>query len=82
MPFVPGDCLAVLRNIRASYPQTWQRYGFIDAFNPVTKWYDPDAIGIDVGISMLMAENQRTGFVWDTFMRNPEAQNAMAAVLR
>jgi hypothetical protein len=26
----------------------------------------------------LMAENQRTGFVWQTFMQNPEAANAMA----
>jgi hypothetical protein len=26
---------------------------------------------------MVMAENARTGFVWDTFMRNPEAQRAM-----
>jgi hypothetical protein len=23
---------------------------------------------------MLMAENYRTGFVWNTFMKNPEAQ--------
>jgi hypothetical protein len=29
---------------------------------------------------MLMAENQRTGFVWNTFMANPEAQSALAAV--
>jgi hypothetical protein len=24
-----------------------------------------------------MAENLRTGFVWQTFMKNPEALNAM-----
>ena len=35
-------------------------------------------IGIDTGITMLMAENARTGFVWDTFMKNPEAQRGMA----
>ena len=80
LPFVPSDCLAVLRNIRTTYPQTWQRYGFIDAFNPMTNWYDPDVIGIDVGITMLMAENLRTGFVWETFMKNPEAQKGMDAV--
>jgi len=27
---------------------------------------------------MLMAENARTGFVWETFMKNPEAQLGMA----
>jgi len=26
---------------------------------------------------MLMAENHRTGFVWQTFMKNPEAKAAM-----
>jgi hypothetical protein len=27
-----------------------------------------------------MAENQRTGFVWNTFMKNPEAKSAMQKV--
>jgi hypothetical protein len=80
LPFVSSDCLAVLRSIRSQYPQVWQRYGFVDAFNPLHGWYDPDVIGIDVGITMLMAENQRSSFVWNTFMSNPEAQNAFAAV--
>jgi hypothetical protein len=77
-PFVYPDCLAVLRNIRGTYPNAWRKYGFVDAFNPLTGWYDPDVIGIDLGISMLMAENARTGFVWQTFMQNPEANAAMA----
>jgi len=80
IPFVPGDCLTVLRNIRTQYPRTWQRYGFVDAFNPLSGWYDPDVIGIDVGITMLMAENQRSKFVWNTFMTNPEAQSAFQTV--
>ena len=46
----------------------------MDAFNPLTKWYDDDVIGIDTGITMVMAENLRTGFVWNTFMKNPEAK--------
>ena len=80
LPFQPTDCIAVLRNLQAKYPLAWQRYGFIDAFNPVTGWYDSDVLGIDAGITMLMAENQRSGFVWDTFMANPEAQSAFTAV--
>lgn len=80
LPFASSDCLAVLRNIRSLYPQAWQRYGFVDAFNPLSGWYDPDVIGINVGITMLMAENHRTNFVWNTFMANPEAQSAFAAV--
>jgi len=77
LPFDYTQTIHVLRWIRGHYPQAWQRYGYVDAFNPLTGWYDADVIGIDVGISVLMAENQRTKFVWNTFMKNPEAQSAM-----
>ena len=77
VPFASSDALKVLRTIRGHYPSAWRKYGFVDAFNPLTGWADPDVVGIDTGISMLMAENARTGFVWQTFMRNPEAGTAM-----
>ena len=80
IPFVSSDCIAVLRNIRTTYPAAWQRYSFVDAFNPLKGWYDADALGIDLGIAMLMAENYRSSFVWNTFMKNPEAQAAMTMV--
>jgi len=80
LPFVFTDCIAVLRNIRSAYgAQAWQRYGFVDALNPLTGWYNPDVIGIDQGVSMLMAENQRTGLVWQIFNGAPEVQQAMSA---
>ena len=76
--FLTTACMRVLQNIRFNYGAgTWSKYGFVDAFNPLINWYDTDVIGIDVGITMLMAENARTGFVWDTFMKNPEAQRGM-----
>jgi hypothetical protein len=78
LPFLPDATMRVLRTIHDHYPKAWCRYGFLDAFNPLTDWYDSDVIGIDTGITMLMAENARTGFVWDTFMKNPEAQRGMA----
>jgi hypothetical protein len=80
IPFLSSDCIAVLRSIQSGFPKTWQRYSFVDAFNPLSGWYDTDVVGIDLGIMMLMAENQRTGFVWNTFMKNPEAGAAMTAV--
>ena len=62
-------------------------YGFRDAFNPsftfadaqikqnseVTDqgWFDHDYLGIDQGPILLMAENLRTGLVWDVLRRNP-----------
>jgi hypothetical protein len=78
LPFLPDATMRVLHTIHDHYPKAWCRYGFVDAFNPITDWYDSDVIGIDTGITMLMAENARTGFVWDTFMKNPEAQRGMA----
>ena len=81
LPFVFSDCIAVLRNIRSTFGSlAWKRYGFVDAFNPLTNWYDPEVIGIDQGISILMAENQRSGLVWKVFNTAPEVRSAMSAV--
>jgi hypothetical protein len=78
LPFMPQETLRVLKYIRQHYSDGgWSKYGFVNAFNPLTKWFDTDVIGIDTGITMLMAENLRTGFVWETFMKNPEAQGGL-----
>jgi hypothetical protein len=78
LPFLPAECLHVLRALRSKWGrQAWGRYGFVDAFHPAANWYDPDVLGIDQGISVLMAENLRSGLVWNTFMRNRESVTAM-----
>ncbi|QDV74367.1 glucoamylase family protein [Botrimarina mediterranea] len=62
-------------------------YGFRDAFNPSFRfadarpqrgvidpehgWFDSDYLGIDQGPILLMAENHRSGFVWDLMKRSP-----------
>ncbi len=79
LPFQPAACLRVLRTIRNRYANAWCRYGFVNAFNPLRNWYDSDVVGIDTGITMLMAENLRSGFVWKTFMKNPQAVRGMRA---
>lgn len=78
LPFLPAESMRVLRTIRNRFPAAWTNYGFVDAFNPLTGWYGTDVVGIDTGISMLMAENARTAFVWNTFMKSREAQRGMA----
>jgi len=78
LAFLPADCLAVLRAMRSRWgKRAWGRYGFADAFHPSADWYDSDVLGIDQGISVVMAENLRTGLVWSAFMRNPECTRAM-----
>jgi hypothetical protein len=76
--FLPWTTLRVLKNMKNRFgARVWSRYGFINAFNPLNNWYDTDVIGIDTGITMLMAENLRTSFVWDTFMKSPEAKRGL-----
>jgi hypothetical protein len=78
LPFLPEATLRVLKNMKNRYGEhCWGRYGFVNAFNPLKNWYDTDVVGIDTGITMLMAENLRTNFVWNTFMKNKEAQTAL-----
>jgi hypothetical protein len=78
LPFAPAECIAALRRMRElGGPRAWGRYGFVDAFNPHTGWASNDVIGINVGITLVMAENLRTGDVWRAFMRAPEVQRGM-----
>jgi hypothetical protein len=78
IPFLPAESVRCLRTLRGRFSnQSWTSYGFADAFNPANGWAGADVIGINAGITLLMAENARTGFVWKTFMKNEEVLNAM-----
>lgn len=78
LPFLPREALLVLHTMRRRFgSKLWKRYAFQDAFNPLKNWYNAEIVGINTGISVLMAENLRTGLVWETFMKNPEAQAGM-----
>ena len=62
------------------------RYGFVDAFNPTLRasgpplhhghivdglaWFDSDYLGIDEGPIVTMAENWRTGMIWNLMRRD------------
>jgi len=79
--FTPDICIPALRAMRTKFGnRIWGRYGFVDAFNPTTGWTDSDIIGIDQGITLLSAENSRSGSVWSWFMANPEPVHALDLV--
>jgi len=79
--FTPDISLPALRAMKEKYGERiYGRYGFADAFNPNNGWVNPDVIGIDVGITLLSAENLRSENVWRWFMRNPEIPRAMELV--
>lgn len=72
LAIVPQQALRTLLFQKTHFSdQVYGRYGFTNAFNPASGWVGPDVIGIDTGITLLMAENLLTGGVWDLFMQQP-----------
>jgi len=81
LPFLPKESLQMLRTARERYGNyIWGRYGLADAFNPATGWVARNHVAINTGITLMMAENARTGFFWETFMKNREITTAMQRV--
>jgi len=69
--FTPDISIPALQAIREKYgDRVYGRYGFIDGYNPTFKWFDGDVVGIDLGVTLLSAENLLTGNVWRWFMKN------------
>jgi len=74
----PDICIPAMHAMKEKYgDRIWGKYGFADAFNPLTGWVSSDTLGLDVGMTLLSAENLRSGSVWKWFMANPEPQRAM-----
>jgi len=78
MPYAPDLCVPAIRKLLRDYgDKAWGEYGFCSAFNLDYNWFSTDVIGIDLGMTLLMIENYRSGFVWKTFMKNPYIQEGM-----
>lgn len=76
--FTPDISLPALKEMKAKFgDKIYGKYGFTDAFNPNNGWVNPDVIGIDIGITLLSAENLRSGKVWHWFMQNKEIVEAL-----
>ncbi len=75
--FAPEICLPALRYMHANFGEySYDRYGFVDAFNPQSGWANPDVVGIDVGITLISAENLRSKSIWQWFNSSPDIQRA------
>ena len=78
--FTPEYSIAALRHYYGKYgADLWGRYGFADSFNLDRDFFAPDAYGINVGPTVLMLENYRSGLIWKLFMSRPEVQKGMKA---
>ncbi|MCU1238123.1 MAG: hypothetical protein JWP63_6090 [Candidatus Solibacter sp.] len=74
----PDICVPALKAMKQQFgDKIYGKYGFTDAFHPTKDWASADVLGLDTGITLLSAENLRTGNLWKWFMRNPEIPRAM-----
>jgi hypothetical protein len=75
--FLPDLCMPAVRAMKEKFgDKIYQRYGFVDAFNPNTGWQAADVIGIDIGITLLSIENLLSGNVWKWFMAGADGHRA------
>lgn len=80
LPFTPEYSLPALRAMYEQFrTHIWTGYGFRDAFNLTANWWGPHVLAIDQGPILLMAENFRSGRVWQRFMRSPAIQRGLQA---
>ncbi len=79
--FTPEASLAALRHFAAK-PDLWTEYGLADSYNETLSptWISPDVIGIDKGITLLMIENYRSGFVWELYGKSEIVKAGAKAV--
>jgi hypothetical protein len=77
--FAPEFVIPALEKMKKRYGKKglWDKYGFVDAFNPTINWYDSDYLGIDEGPIVLMIENFRNGFVWKYMMKDPVIKSGL-----
>ncbi|MBO7609811.1 MAG: beta-glucosidase [Muribaculaceae bacterium] len=76
-PYTPEQSMAALKGFYARGESIWGKYGFYDAFSPVSGWTLPRYLAIDQCTIVPMIENYRTGLLWNLFMSCPEVQQGL-----
>lgn len=91
--FAPEATIPALMDMRQRFGDNlFGPYGFRDAYNetftfdvpvhhghvvPGVGWFDTDYLGIDVGPTLLMTENLRSGFVWRVMRGQPAIRRGL-----
>jgi hypothetical protein len=90
--FAPEIVTPAIAAMRRRYPHVYDRYGFLDSFNPSYAapgplkhgrlvpghgWVDTDYLGIDQGPILAMLENHRSGLIWKVMRRNQHLRRGL-----
>lgn len=91
--FTPELSTAAIEQMGRAYgAHLYQKYGFLDSFNPTLNfqrkvqmgtivpgvgWFDADYLGIDQGPIVAMIENHRSGLVWNTMKKNEHVRRGL-----
>jgi hypothetical protein len=76
--FTPEISTAAMQAMIGTYGKSlYQKYGFLDSFNPTLNWFDHDHLGIDQGPIVAMIENHRSGLVWNTMKKNEHIRRGL-----
>jgi hypothetical protein len=80
LAFTPRLSLDALKYMKQTFgASVYKKYGLVDAFNPLTNWTSSLVLGIDLGMTLIAAENARTNLVWNVFNQNSVARQAIAS---
>jgi hypothetical protein len=78
LPYTPTQSMNAIRFFYYKLgDRIWSAYGFLDAFNLNSLWFDSDCLAIDQGPQIVMIENYRSGLLWNLFMSCPEVKRGM-----
>jgi len=81
LPYTPAQSMNAIRFFYYKLgDRVWGQYGFTDAFNLSTVWFDSDQLAIDQGPEIVMIENYRSGLLWNLFMSCPEIKTGMTTL--
>jgi len=76
--YTPHYSMEVLHNLRGRLKgKIWGPYGPYDAISLRQDWVSPFYLAIDQLPMVLMAENYRSGLLWQMFMAVPEIQSGL-----
>jgi len=80
LEFTPRQSLDALEHMKQTFGSAiYKKYGLVDSFNPLTGFISSLVLGIDVGMTLISAENARSNLVWSYFNQTSVARQSLAS---